>query len=110
VTDVAGSVEWAYSYDPYGNARSATKIDPSAPTLPARFRGHLQDDETGCIGTAVCLERPLSILIIWTSSQDFQEIRFMLMDMVVRIRAQITIISLSMGLTTATQCKDENRT
>ncbi|MGH3428277.1 MAG: RHS repeat domain-containing protein, partial [Terriglobales bacterium] len=47
VTNGSGSTEWTYTYDPYGNARATTKVDPSAPVNPILFTGQLQDTETG---------------------------------------------------------------
>ncbi|MGH3428278.1 MAG: RHS repeat domain-containing protein [Terriglobales bacterium] len=47
VTNASGSTEWTYTYDPYGNARTTTKVDPSAPVNPIVYTGELQDTETG---------------------------------------------------------------
>ncbi|HET7566676.1 MAG TPA: RHS repeat-associated core domain-containing protein [Gaiellaceae bacterium] len=47
ITDQAGTVEWRYTYDPYGNARTTSKIDPSAPDNLIGFAGQLLDAETG---------------------------------------------------------------
>ena len=42
-----GAVEWTYSYDPYGNARSTTKVDSSAPDNISQYTGQLLDPDTG---------------------------------------------------------------
>jgi RHS repeat-associated protein len=47
VTSATGASEWAYGYDPFGNPRTRTKIDPSAPTNPLGFVGQLADPATG---------------------------------------------------------------
>ena len=31
--------QWSYSYDPFGNSRSATKVNPLAADNPMRFTG-----------------------------------------------------------------------
>jgi RHS repeat-associated protein len=47
VTNGAGQAQWSYSYDPYGNERTTTKDDPSAPTNNLRFTGELLDSTSG---------------------------------------------------------------
>lgn len=47
VTDGVGNVETKYSYDPYGNVRNQTNVDPNAPTVALQFAGQLIDSETG---------------------------------------------------------------
>jgi RHS repeat-associated protein len=37
LTSSTGATEWAYTYDPYGAARTTTKVDPNAPTNPLQF-------------------------------------------------------------------------
>ncbi|MGH9195740.1 MAG: RHS repeat domain-containing protein [Acidimicrobiia bacterium] len=43
VTDASGLPQWSYSYDAFGNALSATKINPLAPDNPMRFTGQYLD-------------------------------------------------------------------
>lgn len=43
VTDAGGLPQWSYSYDPFGNSRSATKLNPLAPDNPMRFTGEYLD-------------------------------------------------------------------
>lgn len=43
VTDANGLPQWSHSYDPFGNARSATKVNPLAPDNPMRFTGEYLD-------------------------------------------------------------------
>lgn len=43
VTDSQGLPQWSYSYDAFGNSRSATKINPLAPDNPMRFTGEYLD-------------------------------------------------------------------
>jgi RHS repeat-associated protein len=47
LTKSTAAVEWTYTYDPNGNARTTTKVDPSAPTNPIQYTGELLDSETG---------------------------------------------------------------
>jgi RHS repeat-associated protein len=47
VTSTTGAAEWVYSYDPFGNPRTTTKVDPSAPTNPLGYVGQLSDAATG---------------------------------------------------------------
>ncbi len=47
ITNAGGSVQWTYSYDPYGNERNSTKVDPTAPDNVEQFTGELLDPETG---------------------------------------------------------------
>jgi RHS repeat-associated protein len=46
VTKSTAAIEWTYTYDPYGNTRTTTKVDPSAPTNPIQYAGELVDTET----------------------------------------------------------------
>jgi RHS repeat-associated protein len=46
LTKSTAAVEWTYTYDPYGNPRTTTKVDPSAPTNPIQYAGELLDSET----------------------------------------------------------------
>lgn len=43
VPNANGTPQWSYSYDPFGNSRSATKINPLAPDNPMRFTGEYLD-------------------------------------------------------------------
>jgi RHS repeat-associated protein len=43
----SGANEWSYDYEPYGSERTATKLDPAAPTNPLRFNAQHLDKETG---------------------------------------------------------------
>lgn len=46
VTNATGVPQWSYTYEPFGSARTATKVVPLAPHNPMRFTGeHL--DSTG---------------------------------------------------------------
>jgi RHS repeat-associated protein len=47
VTSATGSIEWSYSYDPFGNPRTTTKVDTAAPVNPLGYVGQLQDANTG---------------------------------------------------------------
>jgi RHS repeat-associated protein len=46
VTKSTAAIEWTYTYDPYGNTRTTTKVDPAAPTNPIQYTGELLDTET----------------------------------------------------------------
>jgi RHS repeat-associated protein len=46
LTSPAGGLEWSYTYEPFGAARSTTKVDPSAPANPIQFAGELRDSTT----------------------------------------------------------------
>jgi RHS repeat-associated protein len=46
LTKSTAAVEWTYTYDPYGNTRTTTKVDPSAPANPIQYTGELLDSET----------------------------------------------------------------
>ena len=39
LTSGTGAIEATSTYDPFGNLRNITKVDPNAPTPPDRFRG-----------------------------------------------------------------------
>jgi YD repeat-containing protein len=41
LTKSTAGIEWTYTYDPYGNTRTTTKFDPSAPTNPIQYTGEL---------------------------------------------------------------------
>lgn len=43
VTDSSGAGQWAYSYEPFGSARTTSKLNPLAPTNPMRFTGEYLD-------------------------------------------------------------------
>ena len=47
VTKSTAAVEWTYTYDPYGVARTTTKVDSSAPDNPIQYTSELIDPETG---------------------------------------------------------------
>lgn len=47
VTDVTGGSglpEWSFAYGAFGEERAATKVDPLAPAVPARYTGQYLDD------------------------------------------------------------------
>jgi RHS repeat-associated protein len=46
LTKDTGAIEWVYTYDPYGVARNATKVDSTAPINQVQFTGELIDGET----------------------------------------------------------------
>lgn len=43
VTNSSGLPQWSYTYDAFGNSRSATKVNPLAPDTPMRFTGEYLD-------------------------------------------------------------------
>jgi RHS repeat-associated protein len=47
ITKQTGATEWTYTYDPYGDTRTTTKVDPNAPDNPIQYTGQLLDSETG---------------------------------------------------------------
>jgi RHS repeat-associated protein len=47
VTSATGATEWAYNYDPFGNARTITKVDSAAPVNTVGYVGQIQDASTG---------------------------------------------------------------
>ena len=47
ITASSGSLEWTYSYTPFGESRQTVKVDPNAPDNPLQYAGELQDAETG---------------------------------------------------------------
>lgn len=47
LTDGSANVEWAYSYEPFGATKAATKVDPSAPDNPVQFDGQYLDSGSG---------------------------------------------------------------
>jgi RHS repeat-associated protein len=47
LTDASGNSEWAYLYDPFGESRTESKIDPGAPVNLMKFAGELWNPETG---------------------------------------------------------------
>ena len=47
ITKSTGATEWTYTYDPYGNPRTTTKVDSNAPDNPIQYTGQLIDPETG---------------------------------------------------------------
>jgi RHS repeat-associated protein len=46
VTDASGNPEWKTEYEPYGDIKAQTKIDPSAPTVTLGFAGQYLDAST----------------------------------------------------------------
>jgi RHS repeat-associated protein len=47
ITSQSGAIQWTYTYDPYGRARSQTKVDPTAADNTTGFTGQTLDNETG---------------------------------------------------------------
>jgi RHS repeat-associated protein len=47
LTDGSAQTEWSYEYEPFGVAKSATKVDPSAPDNPIQFDGQYLDAGSG---------------------------------------------------------------
>ncbi len=47
LTSGSGQTEWTYSYEPFGSARTETKIDTMAPDNTVRFAGELLDADSG---------------------------------------------------------------
>ncbi len=47
LTNSTGSLEWSYSYEPYGTIRTEIENDPAAPFNPIRFTGQYLDTDTG---------------------------------------------------------------
>jgi RHS repeat-associated protein len=47
VTSASGAAQWAYSYEPFGAARSTTMVDPAAPANPMQYTGQYLDAGTG---------------------------------------------------------------
>jgi RHS repeat-associated protein len=47
VTSAAGAALWAYGYEPYGAARTASKLDANAPGNPLRYTGQYLDAASG---------------------------------------------------------------
>jgi RHS repeat-associated protein len=47
LVDGSGNIEWSYSYEPFGTAKSAAKVDPSAPDNPVQFDGQYLDTASG---------------------------------------------------------------
>jgi len=43
VTSATGAAQWSYAYEPFGAARSTTKVDPAAPVNPMQYTGQYQD-------------------------------------------------------------------
>ena len=42
-TNASGATQWAYSYEPFGTARTATNVSGTAPANPLRFSGEYND-------------------------------------------------------------------
>jgi RHS repeat-associated protein len=42
-----GSTEWTYRYEPFGDPKATTKVDPNAPFNPLRFTGEYLDSNQG---------------------------------------------------------------
>lgn len=47
VTSASGTSEWSYSYEPFGNPRTITKVNPSAPATTLGYLGQLRDSDSG---------------------------------------------------------------
>src|SRR5581483_4489695 len=47
ITKQTGATQWTYTYTPYGEAHTTTKVDPDAPDNPMRYTGALIDLEAG---------------------------------------------------------------
>jgi RHS repeat-associated protein len=47
VTNANGGTEWAYSYEPFGLARTTTDVSGTAPTNPLGFGGEYEDSSAG---------------------------------------------------------------
>jgi RHS repeat-associated protein len=47
VTDSSGAAQWAYSYEPYGVARTTSNVSGSAPENPLQFDGQYVDIQAG---------------------------------------------------------------
>jgi RHS repeat-associated protein len=45
LSSATGATEWNYGYYPFGNAKTTTKVDPSAPINPMQFDGEYNDDD-----------------------------------------------------------------
>ena len=43
LTDSAGATQWSYRYEPYGKAKTETKVNRNAPVNPMRFTGTYLD-------------------------------------------------------------------
>ena len=43
ITASSGSLEWTYSYTPFGESRQTVKVDPNAPDNPLQYAGELQE-------------------------------------------------------------------
>jgi RHS repeat-associated protein len=48
VTDAGADIDWSYEYDPFGNVRSASHVDPLSPDNDMQYAGE-QLDPTGLI-------------------------------------------------------------
>jgi RHS repeat-associated protein len=46
LTDGAAQSEWSYEYEPFGVAKTVTKVDPSAPDNPIQFDGQYLDSDS----------------------------------------------------------------
>lgn len=46
LTDATGAAQWAYSYEPYGAARSSSNVSGSAPENPLQFDSQYLDSQT----------------------------------------------------------------
>jgi RHS repeat-associated protein len=49
MTSGTGQTEWAYTYEPFGTPRLASKVDPNAPVNPLCFVGQYEDPPTKLI-------------------------------------------------------------
>jgi RHS repeat-associated protein len=43
LTDASANTEWTYTYDPFGETKTATKVDPAAPDNPMQYNGQYVD-------------------------------------------------------------------
>jgi RHS repeat-associated protein len=43
LTDASAAVQWAYTWEPYGLSRTATKVDPNAPDNPRQWLGEYSE-------------------------------------------------------------------
>jgi RHS repeat-associated protein len=47
LTSSSGATEWTYTYEPFGNPKTTTKVDPNAPINPLGYVGQYQDPASG---------------------------------------------------------------
>jgi RHS repeat-associated protein len=46
LTDATGAVQWAYRYEPYGQPKTTTKINPNAPPNPRQWLGEYTEPDS----------------------------------------------------------------